>query len=441
MPIGRGCAPTGRSCRRGSADRRGRWRLLPNAARDGPESARCGAGRGPVPKVARARHAEWPRKPNCRRTRPSRYGERNAECGSAATRPAHPTRAICLSAANSRWVPSPSWRQWAAVASPCNPATGSKSGPKCMSRRVTWTWAIRRPMRRSKRRLPAEIERIIERGLEFGRKATAKNLREEIPQADVVGGRAANDGASHPAFAAGAIQVSLLRCISAAIGGLVPVPIRASPFRGKRSAQRTGRRTTWRNAEVVLRPTPNLNSHYQNIFPRSWEVPRGRKYFLSALEKLASGRRVGRAKRAAELVGRTKVRPTRESVESLCRKSILPALGRQCAQKFSQICFGIQAKTVFARAEHLLVPQRTLHLRLKFQDLLPPLGNPRLQLVVDATQRVPARRRFPALRACGSTAVFPRPRPQPPQLPIRRAEIRRASIFRDDKLIRATRGE
>ena len=37
------------------------------------------------------------------------------------------------------------------------------------------------------------IERIVERGLEFGRIAAAENLRQEISQGDMIAGRAGNN--------------------------------------------------------------------------------------------------------------------------------------------------------------------------------------------------------------------------------------------------------
>ena len=45
------------------------------------------------------------------------------------------------------------------------------------------------------------IERIVERGLEFGRIAAAENLRQEISQGDMIAGLARNNGRSHAALA------------------------------------------------------------------------------------------------------------------------------------------------------------------------------------------------------------------------------------------------
>ena len=55
--------------------------------------------------------------------------------------------------------------------------------------------------------------------------------------------------------------VSMLRYISAAIGGLIPASINASPFREKHTALTSG-------------------SHYQNTFSRPWEVAVARKLIL-----------------------------------------------------------------------------------------------------------------------------------------------------------------
>ena len=60
----------------------------------------------------------------------------------------------------SRALAGGNWPRWPVLA---DPATGSASEPNCMMRRVTWTWAIMRPMRRSNRRSPGAYERIVER--------------------------------------------------------------------------------------------------------------------------------------------------------------------------------------------------------------------------------------------------------------------------------------
>ena len=104
-----------------------------------------------------------------------------------------------------------------------------------------------------------DIERIVERGLEFGRIAAAENLRQEISQGNVIAERAGNDGASHAALAG-----SARRCFVAAIhvGG----NRRLYPCAHKR--------------ESFSRETlcPDLDSHYQNIFARSWEVGRSNPF-------------------------------------------------------------------------------------------------------------------------------------------------------------------
>ena len=50
-------------------------------------------------------------------------------------------RTLRLSAARNRWVASPWPRCSGATPSQPNPAAGIRTGPKCIVRCVTWTWA------------------------------------------------------------------------------------------------------------------------------------------------------------------------------------------------------------------------------------------------------------------------------------------------------------
>ena len=163
------------------------------------------------------------------------------------------------------------------------------------------------------------VERVVQRGLEFGRIAAAENLRQEIPKGNMIAGLARNHRRSRAAFAG-----SARRCFVAAthVGG----DRRLNPCAHER--------------ESFSREThcTDSDSHYQNIFTRSWEVARREKNSFFVVRNQYSH-----------------------------KKSFYSLLGRGPLEKILQIGFRVQAEAIFTRTEHLLVPQRPVRLRLEFQ--------------------------------------------------------------------------